>query len=112
MSGNNIKNICIDLDYYGKNYTKFLDAVRFYETRVREFGRITSSKKTRKGWHIKCQLNRKVNFWRSIEIRYYCGDDLKRMFYDIMRYRTGGRMLDTCFDHKVYLKRVIDSDHG
>ena len=107
MNGNSIKNFCIDLDFYGKDYKKFLKAVKFYELRCIEFGHVTSSKKTRKGWHIKVKLNRKVSFWRSIEIRYYCGDDLRRMFYDIMRYRTGGDMLDTCFDHKVYLKRKV-----
>lgn len=85
------------------NYTtdrKFKTLVKKSRSRASKFGEIYHDKKTRNGWHIKVNLKKKVSFWRSIEIRYYCLDDPARCFYDIMRYRAGGKMIDTCFDVK------------
>jgi len=96
-----IKHICIDLD----NYTtekKFRGIIRMSKTRCETFGKIIKSHKTKRGYHIKIELTRKVSFWRSIEIRYYCMDDINRMFYDIMRYRLGAKIIDVCFDQKIY----------
>ncbi len=107
-----IKQICIDLDRYTTK-KKFKKIVSFSEERCLKFGDIIHSKPTKHGHHIKIKLTRQVSFWRSIEIRYYCCDDIKRMFYDIMRYRKGGKMIDTCFDIKKYLnKDGITKDHG
>lgn len=94
-----IKQICIDLDNY-TTMEKFLKVIDRAIKRCKQFGQIISSKKTKHGWHIKVKLKRAVGFWRSIEIRYYCKDDIKRMFYDIMRHRAGGTIIDVCFDLK------------
>ena len=99
-----IRQVCIDLD----NYTtpgRFKKIISMAEDRSKIFGEIVHSKATRRGWHIKIRLKRQCSFWRSIEIRYYCMDDPARMFYDIMRHRSGGSMIDTCFDQKKYIKR-------
>lgn len=96
-----IKKICIDLDKYSSAKT-FAKIVSMSSERCETFGKITHSKPTKNGHHIKIELKKQVSFWRSIEIRYYCMDDMKRMFYDIMRYRSGGKMIDTCFDKKVH----------
>lgn len=98
-----IKQVCIDLD----NYTtkkKFSYIVKKSELRCAEFGIIIHSEPTKHGHHIKIYLKKSVSFWRSIEIRYYCMDDIKRMFYDIMRYRTGAKIIDVCFDLKKTFK--------
>ena len=79
-----IKTIGIDLD----NYTteeKFIDFVNKVKRRSVDFGTIVHERKTRGGYHLKIRLFRQVGFWRSIEIRYYLKDDMRRMFYDIMR---------------------------
>ena len=101
-----IRYVCIDLDNYTTD-AKFRRVIAMSERRSKTFGSIMHSKKTKHGWHIKIRLDRIVGFWRSIEIRYYCMDDPARMFYDIMRHRSGGTMIDTCFDQKKTVKRKI-----
>lgn len=106
-----IETIGIDLDNYtdAETFSKFVEKVKH---RCQVFGTIIHARKTRGGYHLKVQLDKPCGFWRSIEIRYYCKDDLRRMFYDIMRYRSGGRMIDTLFDRKKRLKRSRSRDHG
>lgn len=95
------KTVGIDLDkadgQTDESFQKFVDAAR---GRAASIGFTYCSHATRRGWHLKVVLPRKVGFWRTIEIRYFVGDDPRRMFYDIMRHRTGGRMVDTLFDFK------------
>lgn len=99
MNGN-IRFICIDLDRYGSK-KQFEKLVSKSEERCRKFGIITHSKPTKNGHHIKIRLKKKVRFWRSIEIREYCLDDLRRMYFDIMRHRLGADIVDVCFDRKI-----------
>ncbi len=97
---NFIKIIKIDIDFYTeKESTKkrYLDNIR---KKSEPFGDIILDKKTKHGHHFKIKLHKKVSFWRSIEIRYYLQDDIKRMFYDIMRRRSGAKMYDVLFDIK------------
>lgn len=95
------KIIGIDLDKADgqtqRSFEVFLEGAR---GRAWNIGSIIHDRKTKRGWHLKVCLPRKVGFWRAIEIRYYVGDDPRRMFYDIMRHHTGGRMVDTLFDSK------------
>lgn len=99
-----INSVCIDLDCY-TTAKKFKGLISKSEKRCKTFGQITHSKKTKHGWHIKVKLNKPVSFWRSIEIRYYCLDDTRRLFFDIMRYRSGSKIIDVCFDVKKTYKR-------
>lgn len=102
-----IGRFCVDLDRDGLTKTQFNNLVEHSRKKCEKFGEIYADKKsTNDGWHIKVILKRKVSFWRSIEIRSYCGDDPKRCFYDIMRYRAGSKMVDTCFDIKKVQKGI------
>lgn len=101
MPDDRLKTVGIDLDIAdGQSLESFALFVRGARARAAKVGFITQSRRTKRGHHIKITLPRKVGFWRSIEIRYWVGDDPRRMFYDIMRHKTGGRMIDTLFDSK------------
>ena len=94
--------IGIDLDR-GANQTEksFLTFVNHAVRRAQIHGILVKSRQTKRGWHLKILVpNRKAAFWNSIAIRYHVGDDPRRMFYDIMRHRSGGKMTDTLFDVK------------
>lgn len=95
------KTIGIDLDKAdGQSDASFEKFLRGARERAGKVGFITTDRITRRGQHLKVCLPRKVGFWRAIEIRYWVGDDPRRMFYDIMRHHTGGKMVDTLFDSK------------
>lgn len=107
-----ITKIGIDIDNYASDPINFERYVDRCKSRARMFGKVYRSRKTKNGYHLFVKLDRSVNFWRSIELRYYCGDDPRRCFYDIMRYRTGGRFIDTLFDRKKRFKRSKDQGSG
>lgn len=101
-----IKLIGVDLDV-GPNQdaASFKKFVKRAEARAQEFGYVVESKATKKGHHLKVLLHRPLGFWRCVELRYYIGDDPRRLFYDVMRHRTGGKMIDTLFDKKEVAKK-------
>ncbi len=97
-----ITTVGIDIDFYTEKpriRNAYLKEVR---ARCTKFGTIILDVESPsgRGRHLKVRLNRQVGFWRSIEIRYYCKDDVKRMFFDIMRHRSGGTINDVLFDRK------------
>ena len=100
------KVIGVDVDFYTESKATreiFLNCIR---KKAAVYGRIVHERKTKRGHHFKIKLKKQVGFWRSIEIRYTLDDDEKRMFYDIMRYRSGAQMIDILYDIKrPYKKR-------
>lgn len=95
------KIVGIDLDKAeGQTDASFVKFVVGARERAMRVGRIIQARYTKRGYHLKIYLPRQVGFWRTIEIRYFVGDDPRRMFYDIARHHSGGRMLDTLFDVK------------
>jgi len=107
------RTIGIDLDR-ADNQTEesFVRFVRNAERRARIHGTLTASTPTARGHHLKLTLPRKVGFWRTIELRYFIGDDPRRMFYDIMRHRNGGYMVDTLFDFKAEFVPIRETGTG
>ena len=103
MKQTSISIIGIDIDFYTRSKKKQKQYLANLRERIFPFGVIIHDKPSQHGHHFKVKLNRKVSFWRSIEIRYYLQDDIKRLFYDIMRYRAGSKMYDILYDKKVYL---------
>lgn len=101
-----IKTINVDLDCYTteKKFKNFVDKVKNH---ANNFGVIVHSKPSKNGWHLSIKLEKPVTFWQSIDIRYALNDDPARMFYDIRRYRSGGKMLDTCFNKKYYKRKRV-----
>jgi len=61
---------------------------------------------TRNGIHLKIYLPRKITFWRCIELRSLLHDDPKRIVFDILRYRSGAKMIDVLWDSKRFVKEL------
>lgn len=74
---------------------------------MRRFGKITEDYPTKHGHHFRIHLEKPVNFWDSIYLRKFLQDDIKRMFYDIMRYKHGLKIQDVLWQKKTYLRDAV-----
>ena len=99
--------IGIDLDKYPTaTWKAFKGAVENSLIASADFGSVIKDMPTRNGYHYFISLYKPVGFWQSIGIRYVLGDDTRRMFFDMIRYRSGANMVDTLWD----IKRVRGID--
>ena len=95
-----VTNIGIDIDSHSKKQNKF------FQSRMVRHGTIIFKERSKHGWHYRVELTiprniRGLATWVDIMIlRAWCGDDTKRIMFDLNRIRHGFTIIDILFNKK------------
>lgn len=95
VRGGSVKTIGIDID------SKDPELVWGYFVKMQRIGRVVISQKSKHGYHFRIKLFEGVGWKISMELRMFCGDDPRRILFDILKKWHGFHMVDILFDQKI-----------
>ena len=89
-----LKSFGVDID------TKDKKTISIYKNRMQQIGFITQEYFTAHGKHFRVRLPKPLSFKEVIMLRYFCGDDPRRMIKDVIKVWSGSKDIDLLFTSK------------